>query len=643
MAGHAFSVEVADGHSVTINTDAFPRCARLAVQLAAHWRSSFAGVTSSSVSVYATTLRSLLRYTERLDGPPPDLRFLDAQVLDGWVRSLRETSSAGFARQRATCMRVLLDNLDPELLHESLTEGSGVLRWRPEVERGGLASVPDLTPGQWEALRKVAKRQVFTITCRLMAAQREAAGGCDPGDDPVAWSKRENVSWLALHGRLSADALLESLRGGRRCAPWPAWALELIRPGTVGIWAAKQIVAEMYHRVHPHRLDAASFWVAMLIATGLPPESVTDLEPDWFDTPPGGAITLLRYRKQRRAAPTVPLVLLATTRFSAQRLRDSYLALSVPLRRLAGDSSAGAKLWSHATTSRGGSLSVGALDAYGRHFPRWLKAVGLTDAAQVRDMDAARRHRVTARGGRGLSSRTRGVRLRPLEPWTGPADPRRIRKTDKAQRLVLHGASMAANDHTVRVLIAHYTNSDLVRIRSAHIVTGVAETLTYFAAGPRRPTVIPAPIAEEALAYEDALTGLANLIGLDPGKLTAVLAGRQTIGSAACRDPYDSPHDTAGQFCRQAGGELCVSCPQAVLLAEHVPALWAELERLDRVGATISPTDFTVLHGERHRLIVDLLSVLDPDNIARYRERGIVPGSHHGDEIPVRLRRRRAR
>jgi len=634
---------------VTVDAGEFVRCGRVAVQFASHWQACFADTPGRAhlAGGYATALRSLLRYLETLPDPPSDARFVDVDMLDGWVWALRSTGSGSdHARQLATALRVLLDNIDPVVLHDSLTQGSGLLRWRPDVAHGGIP-LADLTPGQWAALRKVTKRDVFAVTTRLTAVQAEAAQGGDPGTDRSAWRIRENVYWLALHGRLTAGALAAGLRPDSSRHPWPHWALALCPPQSCGVRAAKHVVRAIYRTVLPHLLDAAAFWVAMAIATGLPAESVTDLEPDWFDTPPGSSITILRYRKQRRGAPTIPLVLLASSRFSAQRLRDTYLALSAPLRTIAGADPTSARLWCYAATSKGSELFVRAVDGRSHHFPRWLEASGLLDPARIDALETARRRHLDAardtRGERAPTRAPRPVPLVPLEAWTGPIDARRIRKTDKAHRLVLYGTGPAANDHTVRVLVAHYTNSDLVRVRSALIITGVAETLSRFAAGPRPAVVIPAAIAGEAGADGDTLAALADMLGLTVERLTAVLAGRHTVGAVACCDPYVSPHDTAGRFCRQAGSELCLTCPQAVVLAEHVPRLWAEVERLDRIATTMTPDAFAPLHAERHRLLVELLAVLDPDHLDAYQRRGVIPNPGPAGDDPARLRRRRTR
>ena len=121
------------------------------------------------------------------------------------------------------------------------------------------------------------------------------------------------------------------------------------------------------------------------------------------------------------------------------------------------------------------------------------------------------------------------------------------------------------------------------------------------------------------------------------------MRGRHNIGAVACIDPEASPYDEPGQFCRRAGSDLCLSCPQAVVLRDHVPSLWAEVERLERIAATTTGDAFAALHGDHHALLLDLLTCFDPGGVNAYRERGTIPTTHGAAPAPARLQRRRAR
>lgn len=208
----------------------------------------------------------------------------------------------------------------------------------------------------------------------------------------------------------------------------------------------------------------------------------------------------------------------------------------------------------------------------------------------------------------------------PTEPAERPRSPNRPAGANVGRAPTRATGPMpttAANDHTVRVLIAHYTNSDLVRVRSALVITGVAEVLTVFAVGPRPTTIVTVEAADEVAINASARADLAGMFGISEERLDAVLAGRHTIGAVACVDPYASPHDDPGRFCRLAGSELCLSCPQAIVLAEHVPALWSEIERLDRIVATMTFDAFARTHGEHHATKLDALGVFDPSGSPR--------------------------
>lgn len=639
MTDTAYVVE-AGRRRTTIDTAAFPDVRRVAARLASRWAEQFrdsASVTSTPLG-YATALRDLLGYLNGLATPPPDLRCVDEATLDGWVDDMRTRLGRESTRMRATSVRVLLDNIDVGELHQTLTDGNA-MRWRPDVERGGVA-LSDLTPGQWAALRKLAKRWVIDVTCRIRSARAIAAAGCDPGGDLDAWRVRENVYWATFNGRLDVVRFGAALY---RCR-WPDW-LGPFRPAEwSGARAAAFVADRIREQLLPTLVDMAAFWTAMAVTTGLPPESVNDLDIGWFHTPPGGDLTILRYRKQRRGVATLPLVLLARPQFSAQQLRDTYVELSAPLRTMATPGDAD-RLWLYAFMSAGQAVQVRTPDYSTHPFTRWVRAARLVDRDYIASVDQARTHRI-ARARSSASkpaARAAGSRLRPLEAWTGPVDPRRVRKTDKSHRLVTYGLAAAANDHTVRVLIAHYTNSDLVRVRSALVVTEVAEALTVFAAGPRPTTIVTAEAAAEAATNTSARADLAAMLGITEERLHAVLTGRHTIGAVACVDPYASPHDDPGRFCRQAGSELCLSCPQAIMLAEHVPALWSEIERLDRIAATMTGDTFASIHGKHHETTLDALGVFDADGVDRYRARGVIPTHPVGESAPAPLRRRRVR
>ena len=639
MTGTTYVVEVGRRRA-RIDVGRFTRVPRVADRLASHWAKSFQdyGSATSTPSRYAAAVRDLLAYLDRLDAPPQALRFVDEALLDGWVDDMRSRLGRESTRSLATSVRVLLDNLDVGELHEDLTDGT-YLRWRPDAERGGVP-LADLTPGQWAALRKLSKRSVIDVTARIRSARAIAAGGCDPGDDPDGWSQKANVYWAALHGQLDVERFAAALYRQK----WPDW-LGPFRPRALsGAQAAGYVANRVREQLLPTLLDMAAFWTAMAVATGLPPESVNDLETGWFDTPPGGDLTVLRYRKQRRGRATLPLVLLARPQFSAQQLRDTYVELSAPLRPLATPEEAD-RLWFYAVVSAGREVQVRVPDHETHPFPRWARAVRLVEPGYIASVEEARRQRILAARSLQAKPIARGAasRLRVLEPWTGPVDPRRIRKTDKSHRLVMYGLAGAANDHTVRVLIAHYTNSDLVRARSALLITDVAEALTVFAAGPRPTTVVTTEAAGQVATSASARSDLAGMLGITEEKLDAVLSGRHTIGAIACTDPYASPHDDLGRFCRQAGSELCLSCPQAVVLAEHVPSMWSEVERLDRIAATMTGESFARAHGEYHQTALDVLSVFDPAGVAGYRERGVIPTHPVGEVAPVQLRRRRVR
>lgn len=637
MTGPSYSV-VARTTRLSIDATTYPHAERVAHQLACHWAQCAPGSwgSASGGRSYHTALRDLLDYLNRLEAPPSDLVYLDAIILDGWVDDMRARLGRESVRNRASCMRALFDNFDATQLHRSLTDGV-VLRWRPDVERGG-APLSDLTPGQWAALRKLTKRSVMETTRRIRAGHALAKTGHDPGDDLAAWRLEENIYWAVLHDRTDLERLGEAIDQHG----WPGWLGPRYATTLRGRAAARFVLRQVRQQLLPGLLDMAAFWTAMAIATGLPPESVNDLECHWFDTGADAELTLLRYRKQRRGAPTVPLVLPARPQFSAQRLRDLYLELSAPLRKRQ-DPESRDRLWLFVSFPKGQDMRMRVADDSTRHFANWLRAVGLLDPTYVRRIQETRDARL-ATGSREVAPRRARHHLpASLESWSGRVDARRIRKTEKARRLVASGLWSAAADHTVRVLIAHYTNSELVRVQAALVITEVAETLTAFAAGPRPATVVTAKAQTEASRHVAARDRLSAALGVTGEQLDAILAGRHSIGAVSCIDPLASPYEEPGRFCRQAGTSLCLTCPQAVVTARHVPDLWAEVERLDRIAATVTGDAFGAMHGDYHRALLDALAAFDAPGVEGYRTRGVIPVHGPAGAVPARLQRRRAR
>ena len=174
------------------------------------------------------------------------------------------------------------------------------------------------------------------------------------------------------------------------------------------------------------------------------------------------------------------------------------------------------------------------------------------------------------------------------------------------------------------------------------VINEVGDTLTAFAGGPRPAVVLPPSVTDEAISNASTRSRLAELLEVSDTAISTIVDGSHTIGPVACLNPYRSPHDEEGRFCRQAGSQLCLTCSNAVITGEHVPPLWDEVERLDRVAATMAGDAFRALHGETYQTLLHILEVFDPEAVARYRQRGIVP-PHPSALTPARLVRRRAR
>lgn len=157
----------------------------------------------------------------------------------------------------------------------------------------------------------------------------------------------------------------------------------------------------------------------------------------------------------------------------------------------------------------------------------------------------------------------------PCSGGTGFSEPlkfSRLRKSVTAEEALADPARYLRGNrrHTAQTFFEHYTNSAVLRAEAGRILLRAIGEL--FDAAVHGPTIVT-PAAEELLAAGHE----APTIDRDTAK--RLLAGALDTGTAACRDPLDSPHAEHGNLCPFATTGDCYSCSNALITRHHLPAV----------------------------------------------------------------------
>lgn len=116
--------------------------------------------------------------------------------------------------------------------------------------------------------------------------------------------------------------------------------------------------------------------------------------------------------------------------------------------------------------------------------------------------------------------------------------------------------------HSPKTFFDHYTNSPILRAEAGRILLTAVEEQFDAATRPR----IVTAAEEQSIAEGDCLPGM------DHDTSERVLSGELDTPVAACRDPLNGPHTDPGTCCPFAANGQCFSCPNALILARHLPA-----------------------------------------------------------------------
>ncbi|MGW3507081.1 hypothetical protein [Streptomyces sp. NPDC000994] len=654
------------GQLTSIDPAAYPQVRQVADALTGMMLQLPTGFSASRVRAFAGALRSLLGWLDALPAPPRRLEWLTADLLDCWVDHLK-ANQPNYAQMHGARVRDLLANrLTGLRLHGSLVGADGAtFTWQPAAAQRKPSS-EDLPFSTVAAVRDAASRDVRHAVARISTATRLAATGTDPGDDLGAWEEKANVWRAALDGNLNARRLEAAL--GHDPGLWPGWLRALLPQSRPGNRQWPVLAVEAVHAtVFPTALEVTAGYVLMLLATGLPPESVMALEASWFLTsirPNGGygSFCRVRYPKDRAVSQRDMLIYTTRTPDSPVRVRDQVLRFTAGLRNFVEGSADAGRLW---IVARPMPLRLGAQVAVttlaqihialpgvsagsANPFPAWLAHRGIRDPEHVARWNAQRAERHEARASRRrerlaahgpLPGLLDAEPFRPYSAWPGEARPQRLRKTIRIRDIVLHGPHGAARDHTTATLLAHYTASEVLRVVAATAVRDAQAGLAAFAAAPE-PRLITAPEDED-------LTTLATLLAIPESELRALLTdgSRLMRNGLVCTTPTSppSPHTIADDgMCTQTGSVVCRTCPAAIAAPTGTPALWDQIRSLQRTAHVRVDNQSVATAEERTRmLLLQLLEILDPAGFAAWTATGQPPQPPSVSDAPSPPRRRR--
>ena len=141
----------------------------------------------------------------------------------------------------------------------------------------------------------------------------------------------------------------------------------------------------------------------------------------------------------------------------------------------------------------------------------------------------------------------------------------RLRKVVTAREAVRDGGLYLRRErrHTTGVFFNHYSQSAVLR---AHAGKLLVETIQGYFDAAVQTSVVVTPEAEQLL-----LDGQ-NCDALPADTAASLLRGDLDGPHTACRNPEDSPFETAGETCGQATTGKCFGCPNALITQSHLPA-----------------------------------------------------------------------
>jgi hypothetical protein len=183
----------------------------------------------------------------------------------------------------------------------------------------------------------------------------------------------------------------------------------------------------------------------------------------------------------------------------------------------------------------------------------------------------------------------------------------RLRKSKVRRELVASPTRYLRDGrrHTSRTLLAHYTNSSVLRAHAGDILV---DTIEGFFSGAIGPTVITPEAQEALLRLGD---NSAHSVGIGPHVDTD---SAHKGGLADCMDPLDSPHAPEGSLCPVAMLGQCFTCPNAVITQEHLPAL-VEMKRISAPESSADSKVWREVWEPTYRSTTSILKLFPADRV----------------------------
>ncbi|HUY45154.1 MAG TPA: hypothetical protein VMV92_05460 [Streptosporangiaceae bacterium] len=590
-------------------------CPVLAAQLADEWVSYARATALADGSRYAVAIRSFASFTgrwcsaagadpgaARLDGGPIDL----AVVIRDWEVALRQEHGSRSEQPYQSTVALFT------LIGQRAARDPGVderlrarVAARPMFGKGATTPLAEFSNAERLMLRKMARADITALEARLARGRALLASGADPR--LKGWGEPANLLWAARHGILTTPALHAGLP--EKVTAWPAAVRQMLVTGAGHRHGRFGLMMAIGGMLFPCEQDLHPFRVLLLLAMAdCTPEELAGLTLADIEFSDGA----VRLRQAKARAGRVRIRLHPPSGpppATGDRVHHGSGNWDIPglIRRLLAVTAASRETFDAgdwlflAVEARDYDTRLGAQAARfkqdGRRFTHWIAAhPGQTGVPPVISV---------------------------------PHDARRLRKTAKTTRVVALGGTLtdlAGDDHHVEVFRGHYAHGTTAHVLAARAVNAAQDKVFQKA---RNHPVFLDTAAESHLADPE----VAGAAGLTAGQAAAMGAGQLDMGLTNCRDPYDSPHTSAGTLCHVAPA-MCMLCRNAVVFTAQLPRLLQLADHIQAQRDVLGPPRWQAVWGRQAAALAELFAACPEETV---EARAAVPASAPLD-LPLGMR-----
>lgn len=505
---------------------------------------------ASATNTYGA-LRRFLAFLGTLAHPPMALGELTVRHLERFrMHRLESTSNRG-ALNDLMAIRLLLRHIIPfDVLSQDLRDYLG----HPDLGRGARGqggAVPGYSDREFRELMSAARTEVVAIRDRIRTGER------------LLDTLRTNPDALTPEEHTLASHLDTMDRTGHV----PLVRTDLRRP-----------VLEGRLRLARHlfltQADLAPLIILAAGLTGRNAETLKDL-PAEHRLLEGHAVAVNLTKRRRGKTKSRETVHWETGGSDSRQLHTPggfYLLLqqlTERSRRFSGSTRMWS-IWAGTSGRRGANWDIklaaaGHIDAFAQRLGRTLDLKGITD-----------RHGLTDDNGAPL-----------------PVSLNRIKTTVEVRHTKAMGGHLpsASRTNTLDVSFAHYLQGDPVVREWADAILTTAIDDAEQSARSYRPNVITQVQAQKAA---DAPQQTASELGTTAETLHQALDGKLNTVAASCLDILHSPFSDG--VC-DVSFLTCLRCPNALITHQHLPALLALVDELDRARQTMPIEAWVNQHG----------------------------------------------